>query len=202
METPILGQVVGVYVGLDAHTLVTSRTDEARVTFEGFAGDRHAGLTRPSDGRTPHYPRGTEIRNSRQVSIVSAEELADIAAAMGLEILLPEWLGANLLLSGIPGLTRLPSGLRLFFSGGAVLVVEGENMPCPAPGRVIQAAHPGIPGLAPRFVKAARGKRGIVAWVEKPGLIRIGDHVRLLHPPGGEYDAWHWLHRDPTQKAE
>ncbi|MDH7489641.1 MAG: MOSC domain-containing protein [Anaerolineae bacterium] len=191
-------RVAGVYLGLDPHSPVTTRADEARVTWEGFAGDRHAGLTRPSDGRTPHYPRGTEIRNSRQVSIVSAEELAEIAAAMGLESILPEWLGANLLLTGVPRLTRLPAGVRLFFSGGAVLVSEGENLPCIAPGRVIHAHHPHIPGLAPLFVRAAWGRRGIVAWVEKPGLIRVGDDVRLLQPPGGEHDSWHPILRDST----
>lgn len=201
MDNPILGEVVGVYVGLDAHTLVTTRTHEARVTFEGFAGDRHAGLTRPSDGRTPHYPRGTEIRNSRQVSIVSVEELAEIAADLGVASLQPEWLGANLLLSGIPRLTRLPRGVRLVFSGGAVLAVEGENLPCIAPGRIIQEAYPSVPGLAARFVQAAWGRRGIVAWVERPGVIRAGEQVRLLHPPGGEYESWHWLHQDSTQKA-
>ena len=198
MDTPLSAQVVGVYVGLDAHTLVTTPADEARVTFEGFVGDRHAGLTRPSDGRTPHYPRGTEIRNSRQVSIVSAEELAEIARAMALESVRPEWLGANLLLAGIPRLTRLPPGVRLFFSGGAVLAVEGENLPCLAPGRVIQALHPHISGLASRFVKAAWGRRGLVAWVEKPGLIRVGDDVRLLQPPGGEYDSWRPFQPDST----
>lgn len=196
MDTPSSGQVVGVYLGLDPHSLVTTRADVAQVTWEGFAGDRHAGLTRPSDGRTPHYPRGTEIRNSRQVSIVSAEELAEIAAAMELETVLPEWLGANLLLTGIPRLARMPAGVRLFFASGAVLVSEGENLPCIAPGRVIQAAHPNIPGLAPLFVRAARGRRGIVAWVEKQGHIRVGDEVRLLHPPGGGHDSWHPTLRD------
>jgi len=198
MDTPLSAQVVGVYVGLDPHSLVTTRTDEARVTWEGFAEDRHAGLTRLSDSRTPHYPRGTEIRNTRQVSLVSAEELAEIAAAMGLEAVPPEWLGANLLLTGIPRLTRLPAGVRLFFSGGAVLVSEGENLPCIAPGEVIQARYPSTPGLAPLFVKAAWGRRGIVAWVEKPGLIRVGDDVRLLQPPGGDRDSWHPILRDST----
>ncbi len=196
MDTPLAGRVAGVYLGLDPHSLVTTRADAAQVTFEGFAGDRHAGLTRPSDGRTPHYPRGTEIRNTRQVSIVSAEELAEVAAAMGLETVLPEWLGANLLLTGIPRLTRLPPGIRMVFSGGAVLAVEGENLPCAAPGKVIQARHPNIPELAARFVKAAWGRRGLVAWVEKPGVIRVGDNVRLLQPPGGEHGSWRWLRQD------
>jgi hypothetical protein len=178
VRTHLSGLVTGVFLGLDATSLVTTRQREALVTFEGFAGYRHSGLTRPSDGRTPHYPRGTEIRNSRQVSIVSAEELAEIAAAMEIPAILPEWLGANLITIGIPHLTQLPPSTRLFFSGGAVLVVEGENLPCIAPGKVIESQHPDVPGLAARFVKAAQGRRGIVAWVEKAGAIRDGDEVR------------------------
>jgi MOSC domain-containing protein YiiM len=169
-------------VGLDKRSLVTTRQPEARVTFEGVAGDRHAGLTRPSDNRTPHYPRGTEIRNSRQVSIVSSEELAEIAALLGIPCVLPEWLGANLLIAGIPHLTQIPPSTRLFFAGGVVLVVDSENQPCISPGNVMQALHPHIANLAARFVKAAQGKRGIVAWVERPGAIREGDEVRAEVP--------------------
>jgi hypothetical protein len=178
VRTHLSGLVVGVLVGLDASSLVTTRQREATVTFEGFAGDRHSGITRPSDGRTPQYPRGTEIRNSRQVSLVSTEELAEIAAAMGIPAILPEWLGANLITAGIPRLTQLPPSTRLFFDGGAVLVVEGENPPCPAPGKIIQEQHPDVTALVARFVEAAQGKRGIVAWVEMPGVIREGDEVR------------------------
>jgi len=176
------GLVAGVYVGLDAASFVTTRQREALVSFEGIAGDRHAGLTLPSDSRTPHYPRGTEIRNSRQVSIVSTEELAAIAAAMAISRILPEWLGANLLLTGIPRMSQLPPSTRIFFAGGAVLVVEGENPPCIAPGRIIQGQYPVIPDLAARFVEAAQRRRGVVAWVEKPGAIREGDEVRLQIP--------------------
>src|SRR6476620_10703789 len=109
--------------------LESDRWGQVRVTMEGFEGDKHAGITRLSDARTPHFKRGTVIRNSRQVSLVSVEELAEIAANMGLPLIEPEWLGANLLLSGIPNLTLLPPGTRLFFPKEAVLVVEGENEP-------------------------------------------------------------------------
>ncbi|MCI0693409.1 hypothetical protein L0337_15565 [candidate division KSB1 bacterium] len=50
-------------------------------------------MTRLSDARTPQYPRGTEIRNDRQVFIVSAEELAQIATAMKLPEILKQLAG-------------------------------------------------------------------------------------------------------------
>lgn len=178
----ITGIVQGVYSGITPGTLVTTSFSEVDVSFEGIAGDQHAGLTRRSDGRTPYYPRGTEIRNYRQVSIVSVEELAEIAGLLQVPELRPEWLGANLLLAGIPSLTLLPPRTRLFFSGGAVLEVESDNAPCLAPGKVLQAQYPGEDNLSARFVKSAYLKRGLVAWVEKPGRVASGSEVQLLIP--------------------
>jgi hypothetical protein len=183
MKTLQAGRVAGVFVGIDPASFVTTRQREAVVTFEGFVGDRHSGLTRRSDGRTPHYPRGTEIRNSRQVSLVSIEELAEVADAIAIPTILPEWMGANVVTTGIPRLTQLPPSTRLFFEGGAVLVVEGENPPCSGPGEVIQLHHPFATGLAARFVEAAQHRRGIVAWVERPGAIHEGDAISIQIPP-------------------
>jgi MOSC domain-containing protein YiiM len=160
---------------------------EAKVSFEGFVGDRHAGLTRPADVRTPWFPKGTLVRNTRQLSIVSTEELALIAAALGLPQVLSAWLGANLELAGVPRLTQLPPGTRLFFPEDATLVVEGENEPCRKAGRALEAHHPEKTGLASRFVKAAHHQRGLVGWVERPGLIRPGDKVRLVLPKAVAY---------------
>src|SRR3954452_11149033 len=88
-------------VARDRDSLVTAPEARINLTWEGVEGDRHAGLTRRSDSRTPHYRRGTEIRNTRQVSLVSAEELAVIADRLGMLRVLPEWLGANLTVAGI-----------------------------------------------------------------------------------------------------
>ncbi len=170
------GIVSGVFLGLQAGSLVTTRQPQVNANFAGFEGDLHAGITRKSDGRTPFYPRGTEMRNDRQVSIVSAEELAQIAEALELPELHAEWLGANLLLQGIPHLTQLPPGTRLFFAGGATLLAQSENLPCINPGKVI-AAQAGQPGLAEKFVKAAQRRRGLVACVEMPAVIRPGEGV-------------------------
>ena len=62
----INGAVAGVYLGDRPGTLVSTAHEQVQVDFAGFVGDQHAGLTRKSDSRTPHYARGTEIRNDRQ----------------------------------------------------------------------------------------------------------------------------------------
>ncbi len=82
--------------------------DRLTLTYAGIPGDRHAGTTRLSGAREPWYPRGTPMRNERQLSILSAEELVEVAAAMAIPELKPEWIGASLLLSGIHDMSRLP----------------------------------------------------------------------------------------------
>ena len=175
----VTGIVVETLVGRGADGLVTTPEPQITIAFDGVVGDRHAGLTRPADARVPHYPRGTPIRNSRQLSIVSVEELRLIAQALDLPELPAVWLGANLLIEGIAHLTCIPTGSRMFFPDGTALAIAGENLPCTSPGRVIVAKHPERHGIASQFPKAAMHLRGLVAWVEHPGIIRAGDQVTV-----------------------
>ena len=56
--------------------LRSDSTGDMPLTFAGYAAEFHAGLTRPSCSRVKQqYPRYTEIKNTRQLSIVSQEEL-------------------------------------------------------------------------------------------------------------------------------
>ncbi len=161
--------------GLEKH-----RADRLTMTFDGVEGDCHGGRTRASDSRMlKQYARGTEVANTRQVSILSTEELAQVAATLGIPALPPEWVGANIVTTGIPDLTLLPPATRLMFSSGATIIVDLENAPCRYVGDVIEKHHPGVGG---RFVKAAQHKRGVVGWVEKPGAISVGDEI-VLHVP-------------------
>lgn len=154
--------------------------EEMPLTFAGFAGEVHAGLTRPSCSRvTAQYPRGTEIRNTRQVSLVSAEEMAEVAAELGLDTFDYAWAGAGVAIAGIPDFTHLPPSSRLQGEGGATLVVDMENQPCIEVARTIETARPGH-GKA--FKAAAKGRRGVTAWVEREGTLRLGERVRLHVP--------------------
>ena len=153
---------------------------EMPLSFAGYAGESHAGLTRPSCSRVvKQHPRGTEIRNVRQLCVVSAEEMAEVAAAMGLERLDYAWVGASLVLEGLADLTHLPPSSRLQGPDGVTLVVDMENLPCQEPAVTIGQA---IPGMGKGFKQAAAGKRGITAWVEREGVLRLGDVVSLHVP--------------------
>jgi MOSC domain-containing protein YiiM len=148
--------------------------------FAGAPGEKHAGLTRPSCSRfTMLYPKGTTVRNTRQLSILSDEELNAIAAEMGMARLAPEYLGASLVVKGIPDFTHVPPSSRLVAPSGLVLTVDLENGPCHLPGKEIEADHPGF-GAA--FKPAAQDRRGVTAWVERPGALSVGEVLTLFLP--------------------
>ncbi len=117
---------------------------------------------------------------------MSVEELAQVAAALGLAHVAPTWLGANVLVSGHAGLTSLSPSTRLVFASGAVLVVDGDNDPCLLSGAAVERGA-GVAGLKSRFVQAAQGRRGLVGWVE-----RAGADMLSMRPPASRPD---WVHR-------
>ncbi len=128
--------------------LSSQRISSVKASYRGLEGESHSGLVRSSCVRVRHqYPQGTEIRNTRQISIISTEELIAIANTMGIPELKPEWLGANLLVSGIPKFSRIPPSTRMIFESGASLVVDLENSPCKYPGEIIERHHPGFGSL-------------------------------------------------------
>lgn len=179
---PDQGVVCSVLVGADPVSLITSPRESIRLTFEGVSGDRHAGFTRLANSRDPAYPRGTEIRNERQVTIVSEEELAQVADLLGLPAVEGAWIGANLVVRGIPNLTQLAPNTRIRFPQQAVLVVQGENLPCRWAGEAVEQSA-GAAGITLRFPKAAIRRRGLIACVERPGYISVGDAVLVDGPP-------------------
>lgn len=180
--TDFIARIVWLGVVLDRETTLESEPREAlELTFEGAEGDCHGGSTRSSCSRVKRqYPRGTEIGNARQFSVLSAEELAATADAMGIGAIRPEWLGANVVLEGMPDFTAIPPSSRLIFESGAAIVNDMENGPCKYPAEVIEAHHPGK-GLS--FPAKGRGRRGICGWVERPGRIALGMACRLHTPP-------------------
>ena len=176
---PVLYVEAVLFADANQSSFETRRVSEIQVDLGGIPGDRHYGLLRPADVRQHIYPRGTLIANRRQISIVSLEECREIAQRMGLPEVRPEWLGANLLVSGFEQLTRLPAGTRLLFPDGTGLICEGKNQPCIGPGKKMEAAY-GETGLRHKFVPAAKNRRGIVCSVEREGSIKQGDMVRLI----------------------
>ena len=170
MPTKFIGTItwLGRVTNRDAK-LESDAVAQIMAHFDGPEAEAHGGLTRPSCSRVlGQYPRNTPIRNVRQFAIMSAEELAAIAAEMGLDALDPALVGASMVISGIPDFTHLPPSSRLQADGGATLVVDMENRPCTLPARPIETRHP---GLGKAFKPAAKDRRGITAWVEREGML-------------------------------
>lgn len=180
-ESAFKGRVVWTGVVADREASLTSDGAEGiQLGYDGPAGEAHSGLTRPSCTRVKLlHPVGSEIRNTRQLTVLSREELAQISVNMGIEALDPALVGATMVIEGIPDLTHLPPSSRLIGPDGATIVVDVENLPCMLPARPIEKVHP---GFGASFKRAAGGLRGFTAWVEREGRIELGDELRLFVP--------------------
>ena len=179
--TQFLGRItwLGHVANRDA-SLASQSLTRLNVSFAGPEGDAHGGLTRRACSRVrAQYPEGTEIRNTRQISILSAEELAATAAEMGLAVLDPALVGASMVIEGIPDFSHVPPSSRLQGANGATVVVDLNNRPCVFPEKVIEARHP---GFGKTFKPAANARRGITAWVEREGSFTLGEAIRLHVP--------------------
>lgn len=175
------GRVVSVHAG-STDDLSKEEHPTIQVELDGVAGDRHRSFERTA-WSGDKQPSGTRRRNERQWSAVSAEELAEIAAAMDLrEPVSAARVGANLCLAGVTQLSRLPKGTLLKFPSGAELVVEEYNPPCRDLGALVMREHRTRSGKAlssTAFSKAAKLTRGVVGVVEVPGAISAGDEVTV-----------------------
>lgn len=193
--TDFVGRIVWLGLVRDRSAqLEAEAVAELTATFAGPVGEDHGGLTRPSCSRVvAQYPKGTTIRNTRQFTILSVEELAATAAKMGLERLDPALVGATMVIEGIPDLSHLPPSSRLQGPEGATLVVDIENRSCQLPAKPIEARHA---GFGAKYKSAASGRRGLTAWVEREGVFRLNDAIRLHIP-----DQPIWAHLEAARRA-
>lgn len=185
--TEIKARVLSVHAGSN-DDLSKQQLPSIQAELDGIVGDRHRSYFRTA-WAGDKQPKGTVRRNERQWSAVSVEELADIKKELGLENpLTAESLGANLCLSGVAELSRLPKGTLLKFPSGAELIIEEYNPPCHEMGQKLAALHAsksGEPLSSTAFSKAAKLSRGVVGVVEVAGIINEGDEVTVIlyEPP-------------------
>lgn len=180
--TDLIGEITWLgRVPVDPENIQSVTVQSVDVGWEGFEGEEHSGLTRPACVRVKkQYARNLEIRNTRQISILSEEEMTEVAARLEIPRIDPQWVGANMVLRGIPDFTLIPPASRLIFESGVSLTVDTENAPCKYPAEQIEAVHPGH-GKA--FPAKARNKRGVTAWVERIGALTVGQTCVLHIPP-------------------
>ena len=146
------------------------------VAGRGVAGDAHEGTTvqhRSRVARDPTQP------NLRQVHLVHAELLADLAA-QGFTVA-PGDIGENVLTRGLD-LLALGQGTRLHLGPTAIVEVMGLRNPCAQLDRL----QPGL--MAATLGRAPDGtlirKAGIMAIVLQGGPVHPGDAITVATPPG------------------
>ena len=114
----------------------------------GIVGDRYAGRS-----------------GNRQVTLIQSENLAAIAAHLGLDCVLPGQLRRNVVVSGLNLLALKDRPFRL---GTALLQMTGDCHPC---SRMEEIFGPG-------GYNAVRGHGGITARVLEAGEVRVGGAIR------------------------
>lgn len=132
---------------------VEIRNSATLIAAHGLQGDRYR----------------TERNGPRQVTLVAAEDLAAIAAFLGVPEVAPELLRRNLVIRGI-NLLALKD--RRFRVGATLLEGSGECAPC----SLMEEA------LGPGGYNAMRGHGGITARVIEGGDIIVGDMVARDDP--------------------
>jgi MOSC domain-containing protein YiiM len=160
---------------------------ELTLDRNGVIGDRFYGPTRYSNSRH------TVIPNDRMWSAVTIEDvmftlahwnklLRDKQLPARLTELDPAWFGPNICFSGMIAFSLVPPGTQFVFSGGPILIVAEENQPCMTAAQFIADRYADQNVKPEFFVKAALLHRGLVGYVEKGGIIRVGDSATVVYP--------------------
>lgn len=143
---------------------------------------RHYGNSRSAGKRDKKlFEKGQTIKNTRQISGVSLEELEQIEKSLNIEYLDPSCLGSCLVFSGIEKLSLLPPTTRLEFENGTIIKVDQYNVPCHFPGDCI-SDHYKNSKLSNEFIKHAKFKRGFLGYVELGGTLRVGESCKIHKP--------------------
>lgn len=107
----------------------------------------------------------TIFANVWQLDIVSREEVYYLARVMKISDFDPEWLGANMVLSGCPDFS-ISAWLQII--NVTKLVVDMQNY---LRQQILINIECDLPGHSKSFKQYAKGRRGVTAWVERPGQL-------------------------------
>ena len=111
--------------------------------------------------------RSTGLQSKRQVSLMEREQIAEHAAALGLETIAPGEVRANIETTGINLVALVGHEVQI---GEAILYFYEARIPCEKMDRICD----GLRGLM------EDGKQGVLAQVVRTGMIRVGDSVEVL----------------------
>jgi MOSC domain-containing protein YiiM len=145
------GQLVWIGLRPERRAPIIEQADANLVAEKGIAGDRYR----------------TTSNGARQVTLIAQEDIAAIAAFLGLGSIAPALLRRNLVTARL-NLAALKG--RRFRIGSAVLETSGECAPC---SRMEEIFSPG-------GYNAVRGRGGITARILEGGHISVGDDIHVM----------------------
>ena|SRR5688572_13125787 len=142
----------------------------------GVEGDAHSGSTvkhRSRVARDPSQP------NLRQVHLVHSELLLELNA-QGHPVV-PGSIGENITTLGLD-ILALPQGTKLYVGAEAVVVITGLRNPCAQ----LDNFSPGLTSAVLDHTTDGKliRKAGIMGIVDSGGVVRPGDTIFLVLPPG------------------
>lgn len=182
-------------LGLDGVTL--SRTDL----------DRHHGATRQVRKYQAGAWAGRIVRNERQVSIATLEDLKAIADFLGItemiendqgvDVFMSQAMAVNVVISGAIDLKDyLGPGSKLLCGEpetGAIVDISEAHLPCSKPATDISGKLDlDLSIIKKRFKEVAADKRGFVGSVYSPGRLALGDAVAIQLPIDHRVDRPKW----------
>ncbi len=133
-----------------------------------------------------------------QLSLVAPDELAAVATDMGIPRSGPNGSARTSSSPASRTLRCCRRGHASSFAGGVTVRIDGLNVPCRFSGRSVARHFPDRADLDLAFVKAARRRRGLVGWVEKPGVVRGGEAVEARVPEQWVYGRKGRTSADPS----
>jgi MOSC domain-containing protein YiiM len=128
------------------------------VAAKGISGD-----TRYFD----RLSRDTGKPTRRQVTLIEREQIAEHAAALGLDVIPPGAVRSNIETEGINLVSLLGRQIQI---GDAILLIHTPRDPCAKMDAICQ-------GLRARMMD---NRQGVLAEVVRSGSIRCGDAIRVL----------------------
>lgn len=153
--------IVGRVASLHIHPSERSAPMTRAVSIEVVEGKGIVGNLRYFDRRSQR----TGQPSKRQISLIEREQLAEHAAALGLEKIAPGAVRANIETEGVELISLIGQEIEV---GSAVLLITEARTPCAK----MDAICPGLRALM------SLNRQGVLAKVIRSGRIQAGDPIR------------------------
>lgn len=111
--------------------------------------------------------RSTGQPSKRQITLIEREQIAEHAAAFGLERLPPGTVRSNIETEGINLISLIGQEVRV---GKAILLFYEARTPCEKMDRICEGLRAAMED----------NRQGVLAQVIRGGMIRIGDEIRPI----------------------